>query len=125
MTEIRPEITHCGRTVAGDVVGIDIRWEGALEPRQSVLWSMLVSSEDGADQIHLGHLRAGEQIEQFVDDQRSGRRQSVEPDADASDGEIVIRFPANVVGVAVEWPVWKAVITVDGREAAARVAPLG
>jgi hypothetical protein len=121
MTEIR----HCGRTVSGDVVGIDICWDGSLEPQQSVLWSMLVSSEDGADEIHLGHLRSGEQSEQFVDDLSSGRRESVEPDADVSDDEIVMRFPANVVGVAVHWPVWRAVITVDGREAAARVVPLG
>ena len=121
MTEIR----HCGRTVSGDIVGLDIQWDGVLEPQQSVTWSMFVSSEDGADEIHLGHLRAGGSVEQFVDDRSSGRRQSVDPDADVSDDEIVIRFPANVVGVAVEWPVWRAVIAVDGHEVATRVVPLG
>ena len=119
------EILHCGRTVSGDVVGIDIRWDGRLQPREGVLWSMHVSSDDGADEIRLGHSRAGDTSEQFVDDVGSGRRQSVEPDADVGDDEIVVRFPASIVGVAVEWPVWKAVITVDGREVAARVVPLG
>ena len=119
------EITHCGRTVSGDVVGIDIQWEGELAPQESVLWSMLVASDDDADEIHLGHLRSGATTEQFVDDRTTGRRHSLEPDADVSDDEIVLRFPANVVGVAVEWPVWKAVITVDGREVATRVVPLG
>ena len=125
MTESGPEITHCGRTITGNIVGIDIQWSGRLDPQQSVVWSMFVSSEDGADEVHLGHLRAGDSIEQFVDDRSSGRRQSVEPDADVSDAEIVIRFPANVVGVAIEWPVWKAVIAVDGQDIATRVVPVG
>jgi hypothetical protein len=125
MTDTRAEITHCGRTLTGDVVGIDIQWDGRLDARQSVIWSMFVSSEDGADEIHLGHLRAGDSVEQFVDDQGSGRRESVQPDADVSDHEIVIRFPANVVGVAVEWPVWKAVIAVDGQDITTRVVPQG
>jgi hypothetical protein len=125
MTDIRPEITHCGRTVSGDVVGIDIKWDGALAPQQSVIWSMFVTSEDGASEVHLGHVRSGDSMEQFVDDQSSGRRESVEPDADLSDDEIIIRFPANMVGVAVEWPVWKAVIAVDGQEVATRVVPVG
>ena len=115
------EITHCGRTISGDVVGIDLRWEGDLASEQSVLFSMLVSSEDDAEEIHLGHFRSGAEVEQFVDDRASGRRHSVEPDADVDDHEIILRFPASVVGVAVEWPVWKAVITVDGQEVAARV----
>ena len=119
------EISHCGRTVSGDIVGIDLRWDGALEPQESVMWSVFVTSEDGADEIHLGHLRSGGSVQQFVDDRSTGRRQAVEPDADVSDDEIVVRFPTNVVGVAVDWPVWKAVITVDGEDLATRVVHAG
>ena len=119
MTEIR----HCGRTTSGDVVGIDIRWDGRLDPRESVVWSMLVSGDEGQDQIRLAHGRVSGSAEQFVDDLSTGRRQSVEPDADVGDDEIVIRFPAEVVGVAVEWPVWRAVITVDGEDVATKVLP--
>src|SRR5688500_2633861 len=117
------EILHCGRTVSGGVVGIDIRWDGPLTPRQSVLWSMVVSSDDGTDEIRLSHGRAGDSVQQFVDDLSSGRRRDVEPDADVGDDEVVVRFPTDVVGVAVEWPVWRAVITVDGEDVAAKVVP--
>lgn len=119
------EISHCGRTISGDTVGIDISWEGALAPQQSVLWSIFVSSDDGTDEIHLGHIRSGDAAEQFVDDLGSGRRHPVDPDADVSDDEIIVRFPTSVVGVAVDWPVWKAVITVDGQDVATRVISLG
>jgi hypothetical protein len=54
----------------------------------------------------------------------SGRRHDLAEDADLSDDELVVRFPANVVGVAVEWPVWTAVITVDGDDVAHHVVPV-
>ncbi len=119
------EIVHCGRTVSGEVVGIDISWEGDLSPQQSVLWSMIISSDDQAEEVHLGYLRSGDSVEQFVDDRTSGRRRSVDPDADVKDHEIVLRFPANVVGVAVEWPLWRAVLSVDGQEVVSRVVQVG
>ena len=119
------EITHCGRTISGDVVGIDIRWDGDLAAQGSVLWSMLVTSDDDSDEVHLGYVRSGDSVEQFVDDRTTGRRHSLEPDADVDDDEIILRFPTNVVGVAVEWPVWKAVITVDGQEVATRIVSQG
>jgi hypothetical protein len=126
MVETQPaglEIRHCGRTIAGDLVGIDIQWRGELASDGSVLWSMHVTSEDGADEIRLAYGVSGGTAQQFVDDLSTGRRQPVEPDADLDDGEIVIRFPASVVGVAVEWPVWRAVITVDDQDVATRVVP--
>jgi hypothetical protein len=117
-------IEHCGRTVAGDVVGVDLHWDGPLAGRV-VAWSMRVGSDDGSDELRLVHRRDGERVEQFVEGLRTGRRDDVEPDADIRDDEIVMRFPADVVGTAVEWPVWTAVITVDGEDVASRVVPLG
>lgn len=53
-----------------------------------------------------------------------GRRPAeVRPDADLDAEKITVRFPASVVGVAVEWPSWQAVITVDAREVASSAAP--
>ena len=119
MTQIRA----CGRTMAGDFIAFDIHWEGEVPPSGSVCWAMDVTSGDGSDQVRLGYERMdGAFSEQYVDDRRSGRRHSVAEDADCRDHEITVRFPANVVGVAVEWPVWRAVIAVDGVDVAERVA---
>ena len=115
------QILECGRTIAGEYVAFDICWEGDLS-QGTVVWSMEVAGADGAEKIRLGHQRTdGERPEQFVDDLATGRRQGLEADAEVGDAEITARFPANIVGVAVEWPVWRAVITVDGADVAERV----
>ena len=41
------------------------------------------------------------------------------------EGEVTARFPAEVVGVAVEWPLWTAVVSVDGQVVAEQVIPTG
>ena len=118
------QILECGRTIAGEYVAFDISWEGDLS-RGTVVWSMEVASADGTEKVRLSHQRVdGGEAEQFVDDLTTGRRQSLEADAEVGDAEITARFPANIVGVAVEWPVWRAVVTVDGSDVAERVATL-
>jgi len=117
------EIKHCGRTVAGDYVAFDIQWEGALPEAGSTSWGMIVTGPDGVETVRLSHERAGDQTAQFVG--AASGQVDVDPDADLDDGEITVRFPANVVGVAVEWPVWTAVIAADGRELATCVVPVG
>ena len=107
-----PEITHCGRTVSGDFVAWDIRWEGGMPDGAVVQWSMVVADED--EEVRLIHGRRGSTTEQYV--VGAGGREDVEPDADVSEHEITVRFPADLVGVAVEWPVWTAVVTVDGED---------
>lgn len=111
------QIHGCGRTVGGDVVAFDIRWEGQLPADAAVLWCMEVSN--GEESVQLGHQRSGPNfVEQFVDATATDRREEVPEDADLGDGEITVRFPADVVGVAVEWPVWRALIAVEGTEVA-------
>ena len=117
MTEIR----HCGRTVAGDFLAFDIQWEGDLPESASVAWSMVVTGPDGSETVRLVHERGAREA-QYVE--AATGRQDVDVDADVDDGEITVRFPANVVGVAVEWPVWTAVITADGEELATCVVPV-
>ena len=115
-------IGHAGRTITGDLVAFDVRWEGSL-PGASVVWSMVVS--DGASEVRLSHERAGDEaVGQYVVDSASGRRSDVDVDADVQDDEITARFPADVVGVAVEWPVWVAVVTVDGQDVAHQAVPV-
>ena len=119
------EILGTGRTVGGGVVAVDITWSGDLSGTRSVLWSMEVSTGDGDEGVDLGHLRTdGAFRAQFVEDRASGRREDVPEDADLRDGQITLRFPAGVVGVAVEWPVWRAVIAVDGVPAASELVTL-
>ncbi len=110
-------IRECGRSVAGGYVAFDIQWEGDLAGPQSVLWAMEVTSETG-ETVRLGYQRSGAEPTQFVDDDVTGRRSDVDPDADVGDDEITVRFPAAVVGVAVEWPVWRALLVVDGEQIA-------
>src|SRR3954470_5301471 len=97
------EIEHCGRTVAADVVAFAIRWSGQV-PAGDVTWSVRVTSEDGRGQVELGYERTPAGTSQFVRDSSTGRRQQVPEDADLEDQEITVRFPAEVVGVAIEWP---------------------
>ena len=115
-------IANAGRTIAGDLVAFDVRWEGSL-PGASVVWSMVVS--DGASEVRLCHERAGDEaVGQYVVDAASGRRRDVGVDADLQEDEITVRFPADAVGVAVEWPVWVAVVTVDGQDVAQQAVPV-
>jgi hypothetical protein len=114
-------IAHAGRTTTGDLVAFDVRWEGSLTG-SAVVWSMVVSG--GASEVRLCHERAGETVGQYVVDGASGRRRDVDVDADLHDDEITVRFPADAVGVAVEWPVWVAVVTVDGQEVARQAVPV-
>ena len=111
------QISHCGRTIAGRFVAFDIRWEGDLQG-STVLWSVVISSEDGGERLQLGHERGadGSFRSQFVFSGNSADKQELDEDADLRDGELTVRYPASVVGVAVEWPVWRAVITVDGED---------
>jgi len=111
------QISRCGRTIAGDFVAFDIGWEGELNG-STVLWSVVISSDDSNERLQLGHERGvdGSFRSQFVFSGNSADQEQLKEDADLRDGEITVRFPAPVVGVAVEWPVWRAVITVDGED---------
>jgi hypothetical protein len=117
----RVDITECGRTVAGDVVAFTVEWDG--EPSGEVVWAVRITSADQAETVELGFARGAAGDQQYVEG--DGRRQEVETDADLGDGELTARFPAEVVGVAVEWPVWSTVVRVDGDVVAERVVPTG
>ena len=113
-------IAHAGRTTTADLVAFDVRWEGPLAGT-SVVWTMVVS--DGTSEVRLCHERSGDAAEQYVVDGASGRRQDVAADADVEEDEVTVRFPADAVGVAVEWPAWVAVLTVDGEDVARHTVP--
>ena len=115
----RLEITECGRTIAGGVVAFDIQWEG--EPQGEVTWSAQVTSADQTESVQLGYVRDSAGERQYVESE--GRREDVEVDASMSDGEVTVRFPAEKVGVAIEWPAWCAVVKVDGEVVAEHVIP--
>src|SRR3954452_15854104 len=119
MTDV--EIIECGRTIAGAVVAFTIEWEG--EPSGEVAWAAQVSSADADETVTLGYTRGSGAEEQYVE--AEGRRQRLDTDADLGDGKITVRFPAEVVGVAVEWPTWNAVVAVDGQTVAQCVIPAG
>ena len=116
-------IKHCGRTVAGEFVAFDIQWEGRLPDARSLAWAMVITAPDGRETVRLTLQQVAGQATQHVE--ATSGRVELDADAEVDDGEVTVRFPANVVGVAVEWPVWKAVIIVDGEEVAARVVPVG
>ena len=109
-------IDHCGRTVAASVVAFDIQWSGELPAGHDLTWAVRVVSPDGTGEVELGHRRTGQQVAQYVRDLTTGRTHQVEPDADLDATGITARFPADVVGLAVEWPTWRAVIEVDGED---------
>ena len=117
-------IEHCGRTTAAAVVAFDIRWSGDLPPDRDVTWAVRVASVDGSERVELGHRRSGGGTSQYALDLTTGRRQDVGPDADVQDGEVTVRFPADVVGVVVEWPIWQAVIAVGGEDVASQAVPV-
>ena len=116
-------IDHCGRTIAASVVAFDVRWTGALPEGHDVTWAVRVTSDDGASQVELGHRRTGQVVAQYVRDLTTGRTQEVGADADLDADGITVRFPAEVVGQAVEWPTWQAVIGVDGVEVTSLAVP--
>jgi hypothetical protein len=117
-------IEHCGRTAAASVVAFDIQWSGDLPPNREVTWAVRVASQDVDGQVELGHRRSGGGTSQYALDLSTGRRQDVGVDADLQDDEITVRFPTEVVGLAVEWPTWQAVIAVDGEDVASLAVPL-
>ena len=120
-------IEHCGRTVAASVAAFDIRWSGQLPADREVTWAVRVARGDG-EEVELGHRRDGRRVLQYARDLATGRTQQTSPDAelDASPevGEITVRFPVDVVGVAVEWPTWQAVIEVDGQDVTTLAVPV-
>jgi hypothetical protein len=111
-------IDSCGRTIAASVVAFDIVWSGELPADREVTWAVRVTSDDAASQLELGHRRDGSSVVQYARDLGTGRVQQLDADADVEDGEVTVRFPADVVGVAVEWPTWQAVLEVDGEDVA-------
>jgi hypothetical protein len=121
-------IEHCGRTIAASVVAFDIRWSGELPADSEVTWAVRVTSGDADENVELGHRRCGERLSQYARDLSTGRTQEVSPDADLDPGpdagEITVRFPADVVGLAVEWPTWQAVIEVAGEDVSALAVTL-
>lgn len=117
------KILRAGRTVTDDVVAYDIGWDDDLNGGESVLWSMLVTSEDGDETVQLGYkVVDGVFSAQFVFDHVSARQVNVGEDVTLGEGEITVRFPTDVVGAAGQWPVWKAIITVDGSDVAEHLA---
>lgn len=116
------QIVGCGRTVAGHHVAYDIAWDEDPSGHR-VQWVMEVGSTDATETVRLVHERHGDTAEQYVEDVGSGRRTPVEPDADLREHDIIVRFPLDLVGVATEWPSWKAVLTVDGVEVSSMVVP--
>ena len=115
-------IKHCGRTLAGDYVAFDIQWEGELPAARSVGWGMVVTGPDGQETVRLVHEQTAGTSTQYAE--AAAGRVELDPDADVDDGEITVRFPANVVGVAVEWPVWTAYVVADGQELSTCVVPV-
>ena len=84
---------------------------------------MVITSPNGHETVRLTYQQVDEHAGQHVE--AASGRVELDPDADLDDGEVTVRFPANVVGVAVEWPVWNAVITADGEELCTCVVPVG
>jgi hypothetical protein len=108
--------------VAGEAVAYRIRWEGDLPSQGTVLWAVEVS--DGAESLVLGHERhRATFVTQYVEDPATRRRVEADEDADLADGEITVRLPANLVGVAADWPSWTAYIVADGHELSRQVVP--
>lgn len=117
MTQIR----ECGRSIGGGTVVFDIEWEGDLGGGDHA-FAVAITSSDGREQVRMVHARTGDGApSQYVE--ADGGRQDVDVDADVDDDHVTARFPAEVVGVAVEWPVWQAVLLVDGSPVAECVIP--
>lgn len=116
MTQIR----ECGRTIGGGIVVFDISWDGDL-PAGKVAWVVTISG-DGDEQVALVHERTdGAFAAQYL--QAGAGRHDVEEDATVEDDHLTARFPADLVGVATQWPVWKAAVVVNGQPASEQVIP--
>ena len=115
-------IKHCGRTVAGNFVAFDIQWEGRLPDARSLAWAMVITAPDGKETVRLTLQQVAGRAAQHVE--ATSGRVELDADAEVDDGEVTVRFPANVVGVAVEWPVWTAVMEADGHELSTCVVPI-
>ncbi len=116
-------IRECGRTVGGGIVVFDITWEGTLDAT-TVSWVVTVENEDASERVVLCHERTGGpggDVRQFV--AADGRQREVRTDATVEDDHVTARFPAEIVGVAAEWPVWKAVLVVDGTAVSEQLIP--
>lgn len=113
------QILHAGSTATDIFVAFDVRWDDDLSGNDSVLWSMIITSPDGRETVQLGYkVVDGTFAAQFVNDWNTASQQNVDQDADFRETEITVRFPASSVGVAAEWPTWRAVLNVNGRDVA-------
>lgn len=111
-------IDQCGRTIAASIIAFDIQWSGDLPGDREITWAVRISSAAADGEVELGHRRSAGGPSQYARDLSTGRTQEVTPDADVSAREITVRFASAVVGQAVEWPIWKAVLTVDDEDVA-------
>jgi len=117
MTQIR----ECGRTIGGGIVVFDIEWDDEL-PRGPVAWRVTVANDDGSEHVALVHERSDNDfVAQYVE--AEGGRQRVAEDATVEEGHVTARFPVKVVGVATQWPVWKAAMVIDGETVSEKVLP--
>ncbi len=120
------KIQECGRSIGGGTVAVDIEWQGELSG-SSIAWVVTISSSDGSEHVRLVHERSGDGSSdaaegvQYVE--RDGSRHEVGDDADVHDDHITARFPLDTVGVAADWPVWKAALHSDGSPVDEAVIP--
>jgi hypothetical protein len=114
------EIRECGRTVGGGIVVFDVTWDGDLTGG-TVAWVVTIDNEDSSERVVLCHERTGDDVRQFV--AADGRQQDVRVDATIEDDHATVRFPDEIVGVAADWPVWQALLVVDGTAVSEQVIP--
>lgn len=117
------QIRECGRTVGGGIVVFDVTWDGDLAGG-TVAWVVTIDNEDSSERVVLCHERTGGPdgtARQFV--AADGRQQDVRVDATIEDDHATARFPEEIVGVAAGWPVWQALLVVDGTAVSEKVIP--
>ena len=114
------QISECGRTIGGGVVVFDVTWDGTLEG-DTVAWVVTIDDEAASERVVLCRERTRDDVRQFVASE--GRQQEVPVDATEEDGHLTARFPEEVVGVAATWPVWKALLVIDGTAVSEQVVP--
>ncbi len=117
-------IRECGRTVGGGIVVFDITWDGTLDGT-TVAWVVTIDDADASERVVLCYEHSGGGGEctarQFV--AADGRQHEVRVDATVEDDHVTARFPAEIVGVAADWPVWMAVLVVDGTAVSEQLVP--
>src|SRR3954462_4615041 len=119
------EIPNSGRTPGGGVAAFTIRWGGSPPGPETPTWSVAFGGGGGSEGVRLVYeCRDGDFAAQYVDETSTGRRRDVDENADLRDHQITVRFPADLVGVAVQWPVWKASVAVPGEDTATAVVTL-